>query len=618
MENNIHICDTDKAALKQKTLSYLPRNLGEPEAHRQILTTIAAVVPEIAFCIEKTDMMIWPKTQTGEMSINQAIAQCAYETNASIGAATVNMQNLQAISEEALMKAWIALDYYSYVLKADYSVHIRNLQDRISGILLHAYPVNEQAASANNPQPTLPNESANVNSENQPQNPQNPVIKDDPKPQPIKPPQKPSPQAKTNKKGKAPIMISVLVLVLILGIVLAFLLNGTRKAEVAIRKIGTVTLDSEEEILKAEELFDNLKESQQEKVDNLDVLIAARAEFDRLVVEDAIDQIGTVTMNSKDAIEHAEKLYEALSREARNLVENYKTLTAARKEYTRLETAIKEASDAIDAIGTVTLESGSDIEAARSAYDALEKDNLQSHLSHKASILTNAENEYEQLVCQNLYDTGTAYANDNNNQAAIDCFDTILTDYADSSLAQDARNAKANCQIALAKESYGKKDYYTATIILDEVDASYRNQENYQTLNDQILAALKKNRPKNAAKIGGSIGWGQCYFKITAGNQDVCFKFQNTKDPTKFKMVYVRAGQSTKVNIKDGNYYIKYATGDYWYDKDHLFGPDTVYKSKGTVEFTTTRSGNWIHYWYLELDMTSPSFSSTSINANDF
>ena len=85
------------------------------------------------------------------------------------------------------------------------------------------------------------------------------------------------------------------------------------KVEQTISRIGTVTLDSEEEILNAEELYDALDSDQQEEVDNIDELFTARAEYDALVTDDAIEAIGTVTMDSKAAIEKAEALYDALS-----------------------------------------------------------------------------------------------------------------------------------------------------------------------------------------------------------------------------------------------------------------------------------------------------------------
>ena len=629
MENTIHISDADKATLKQKSLSYLPRNLGEMDAHIQILNTIAKVIPEVSPCAKKAEAAIWPQVKSQEITVNRAIAQCAYETNTIIGNAALDMSNLQNLSEQTLLEIWIALDYYSYVLKADYSVHIRKLQDQIGDILLHPQPIVPKVT----PTPVVPDEAFPPTTPIEPITPIKPIEPITPiKPitpiepitpitpiQPVTPVDPARNKTKTSKKsrksGKGVVVVAVLALIIALG---AFLLKTVvfgevRKVEQAISRIGTVTLDSEEEILNAEELYDALDSDQQEEVDNIDELFTARAEYDALVTDDAIEAIGTVTMDSKAAIEKAEALYDALSREARNLVKNYKTLTAARTEYTRLETAIQDASDAIDAIGPVTLNSGAAIEKARSAYDALKKDNLQDYLADKVSILTAAEAEYNRLVIQDLYDTGMSYYSNGKYQDAITCFDQIIEDCSDAVMLQNAKDAKADAQIELARASYKKKDYYNAMQTLNEVDDQYRNQDNYQTLHDQIISALKKNRPGNSSVIGGKVAWGYCYFKVTAGNQDVCFKFENIADASKYKMVYVRAGQTVKVNMEDGTYCIKWATGEYWYDADHMFGSDTVYKQRqNNMEFITTTEGNTIYFWYTEIDlMENPNMGNT-------
>ena len=139
-------------------------------------------------------------------------------------------------------------------------------------------------------------------------------------------------------RRRRPILALAVVLIAILAA--GFLFSKTRRTEVSIRKIGTVTLESEALILEAEEHFDGLSENQQEKISNRDLLFAARAEYDSLVAEDAIGKIGKVTLESADAITGAEEIYAALSRDAKNLVDNYKTLTAARKEYDRLDAAV--------------------------------------------------------------------------------------------------------------------------------------------------------------------------------------------------------------------------------------------------------------------------------------
>ena len=610
-KNTIHANEAAKAILKQKTLPYLPRNLGDVEAQRQILMMIAHVVPAVTSCVAQADKSIWPKVMTAELPISRAIAQCAYQTDKIIGSALLNGLMLHSLPETSLMQAWIALDYYAYILKADYSVNIRYLQDQITDVFLTVKTDGAQNRTPDNysvPQCEIPDNNDNDLQPNLPD--ENTYITD------LEPKAKKPVKERSGKVGRVLVLAAVFVLIIAFGAV--FMLSDTHRAEASIRKIGTVTLESEAKIIRAEQLYQELTERQQNKIDNRDALFAARAEYDCLVTEEAIDQIGNVTMESKDALVHAEQLYEALSGESRNNVENYKTLTSARKEYDRLEAAIKKASDAINAIGEVTLQSGSKIEAARKAYDALEKDDLQKYLSKEVTTLTNAEKAYNQLVSQDLYDTGMDYYKESSYEKAIERFDTIIKDYSDTTLLASAQTAKADCQIALAEQSYGKRDYYLAMKMLDEMGTKYRQLESYQMIYDQIVSELDKARPKNAAVIAGSLNWGRCNFRITAADQDLCFKFQNTKDPSKYKMVYVRAGQKATVNVEDGTYSIKWAAGKYWYNKDHLFGDDTQYRSIGTVGFNTTYGNNRVYFSYVDLDMTSSSLSATPIDADDF
>lgn len=648
MEKSIPICESDNAMLKQKTLPYLPRNLGEMEAHRQILNAIATVVPEVSACIDIAEISIWPKVKSQEIPVNRAIAQCAYEANNVIGSAALDMNLLRSLPEETLMETWIGLDYYGYVLKADYAVNIRNLQNHIADILLHPQPIVpedipvsvlptdifdtpiihadpieptapidpiEPTAPIDSIEPTAPIDPIIHADPIEPTVPVIPIIHADPiVPDPVtaftKPPKKTG--------GIIAIVAAVLVVAITAAALVLFVFNDVRKTELAINGLGTISLDSGDAIENAENLYAELDADQQAKVENIDTLLASRAEYDALVTDDAIGKIGTVTLNSLKAIEQAEGLYDALSRDARNLVKNYKTLSSARKEYTRLENAVKKASDAIDAIGTVTLNSEKAIKDARSAYDALKKDNLEGQLASKLSILTDAEKEYDHLFYQDIYDTGLSNFESGNFQDAIDCFDKIILNYSDPTLLKNSKDAKANSQIELARAAYVKKDYYTATVTLRQVDSAYHSLATYQEQSEQLQKALQKNRPSNSASIAGKLAWGQCYFKITAADKDVCIKFENKNDPTKFKLVYIRAGQSIKLNVEDGTYAIKWATGDYWYGKDHMFGPDTVYKYEGSVSFTTTRSGSWIYYRYLDLDLAEDPNAATIISESEF
>ncbi|MCD7756433.1 MAG: PQQ-binding-like beta-propeller repeat protein, partial [Firmicutes bacterium] len=74
-------------------------------------------------------------------------------------------------------------------------------------------------------------------------------------------------------------------------------------------------------------------------------------------VMEAIDAIGTVTLDSKEAIDAAREAYEALTEEQKELVTNLDTLIAAEEAYAALaadQAAADAVMEAIDAIGTVT------------------------------------------------------------------------------------------------------------------------------------------------------------------------------------------------------------------------------------------------------------------------
>ncbi len=109
--------------------------------------------------------------------------------------------------------------------------------------------------------------------------------------------------------------------------------------------------------------------------------------------------VGTVTENSKAAIEKAEKAVDALSEKDRGSLDNLEKLKSARTEYEQILAekqrqaeekqrqedmeAAQVAIDAINEIGTLAYDSGEKIEAARNAYDSLE--------AHQQAYVTNLD-----------------------------------------------------------------------------------------------------------------------------------------------------------------------------------------------------------------------------------
>lgn len=138
---------------------------------------------------------------------------------------------------------------------------------------------------------------------------------------------------------------------------------------------------------------------------------ATQAEVDAAVEDlraaDAVDSkiaaIGTVTLESRAAIDEARAAYDALTDARKALVSKYETLQDAEAEYDRLAeqaAADKAAADAvaekIAAIGTVTKDSGTELAEIRAAYDALT--DAQKALVGNLAVLEKAEEDYEELT----------------------------------------------------------------------------------------------------------------------------------------------------------------------------------------------------------------------------
>ena len=202
---------------------------------------------------------------------------------------------------------------------------------------------------------------------------------------------------------------------LLLALSLALALTACAKSEAAqavddqIEAIGEVTLESEAAITAAEEAVEALAEEDREQLDNVDVLEQARADYENLVleaqaaeVEEAIRAIGTVTLDSADAVASARSLYDSSSAEVQALVENAADLESAEAELSNLQ--VEEVTGLINAIGTVSLDSADAIEAAQALYDTLPEEtkaqvtNAAALESASAQLKTLKQEQAQQLL----------------------------------------------------------------------------------------------------------------------------------------------------------------------------------------------------------------------------
>ena len=547
------ISDTQKNELKQQSYPFLPRNMETVSAQKQILTMLAQVVLPVRVCAEKADREIWPMAQNGTMPLNQAVTQCAYDADKLIGMTIIDNLKLRDQSRDNLLKAWIVLDYYIYVLKEEYSVNIRKLQDHISGILLGAAP---QSQAVQDIPVTVPVDLPPIQSQ---------VTKASAPPVPKPAGEKP----KSKKKKPIGILAALVALIGIAAVVLLMMTAPIKKVEEAITAIGEVTMDSEPAIEAAEALYSELSDSQKEKVENIQVLLDARANFDLW------------------------------------------------------EKTIDDAIKAIDSIGTVTLDSGNAIRNARAAYDKLKTYGLESHAAIQLPTLTKAEKAFEDLTVQSLCDAAAAKMDEKNYQEALDAYNAILKEYPKSVKAADVKAGVMNCTVELAKEKIKDNDLEGAMILLMDVDKLCDHTENYTKTYDDLIQKLGYRRPANGKIFHNNVewGWGKLTLEATQ-DQDALFKVHTSAEPNKYTLVYVQAGKSTTISLKDGTYIVKYTTGDHWFSQDAMFGQDAkFYKATNTYYYTTEREGSWVYYYDRTASLKTSStkyMGGTTIKADEF
>lgn len=296
-------------------------------------------------------------------------------------------------------------------------------------------------------------------------------------------------------------------------------------------------------------------------------------------VEEAIDAIGTVTLDDTAAIEYAESLYNALSASEQGKVENAATLIAARKEYDRLAAAVQYCIESIEAIGEVTLESGERIATARTAYEALRADDTADYASQAYPVLDAAEAQYDELCAQVLYLQARAvYAEalelklDAKYEEAWALLDDVVTTYPETPTAAIARVDAADCLMIIADKFYKAENFaatYNAVTYCEEV---YGTNEQHKKLSENLFLRLEQIRPANGRIFRSRNDSGLVRFKVVAKDKDFCLKLQRTNNPENYLMFYVRAGEEFTVHVDEGEYILKYTYGDYWFGEEEMFG----------------------------------------------
>ena len=544
------VSDAYKAQLKQKALVFLPRDMKATSSQNNILYMVEVVVPAAVPCRKNAEKVLWPKVNAGEMGIMDARKMCAEYLEKLAKVLIVKNLNLRSHNMEKLMKAWIALDSFEQLLATEESAGLRSLMDEIAVVI-------EQKETGRE----VPEEPVNdENFQTVPIDPNKIIIPgfesgqaggDVPDITPL-PPEKDSGSTSKRRVNPAVIVVAAVLVVALLagGISIAWSQTG----------INNVT--------------------------------------------EAIEQIGTVTMESSGAIKDAELAYDKLSENQKAKVENYETLTAARAELDRLNGLVDSAVAAIQDIGTVSLGSEKKIQAARDAYDALEADGLTDYVAEEAKILDAAEDEFGKLYAEDLYSKGLTLFEQKKYDEALKLFAEIAKDYPKHTRTTSAKSYASKCMVIKAQACFDAGDYEGTMNLLVDARKTYGDSADNKELMKKLTDKLKNIYPRTGKMLKDGIAWGYGKLTITAGKQDACIKVVSTTDSKVYDMFFIRAGETFELKLADGDYKVLFGTGEHWYGDKVGFGHDGEYMEVTKVfSYTRVKDGSNIYYNARKLNL---------------
>lgn len=150
------------------------------------------------------------------------------------------------------------------------------------------------------------------------------------------------------------------------------------KANEAIEKIngiGEVTIDSRENIASARKIYDELNDEQKKLVKNHQILVDSEEAFEEVQVQDLVARInaldGTVPINKemKQALANIQSIYDTLNEAQKKRITNYADYKEIYNTYSKKSVA--ECIEKIRAIGEVTLDNRTSLDEAKAAYESV-------------------------------------------------------------------------------------------------------------------------------------------------------------------------------------------------------------------------------------------------------
>ena len=334
---------------------------------------------------------------------------------------------------------------------------------------------------------------------------------------------------------------------------------------------------------------------------------AAQIQAQAQQVIDLIDDIGEITPGSGAVLDEARVAYDALPENVRAFVSNYGQLEDAEASYQEATSAVTAVEDAIDGLGEITVDSRDDMDAAWDLYNALPESSRE--YVENYSELENAEDTYDTAVEEQGLADIQALIDAGEYQQAMDDGEAFLENHevSDESAFQELIDS---AHLGLIWQAYNANYLEYTQNELDSLRDTTESEivlAGIESLQSELDGWLAYIQPGNGEILADTTGSGYGELTVIAGSTPIYIRVEKVNDPSSYIAFYVRADSQTTISsVQDGTYNVFYATGDTWYGESELFGSETsAYQTDDTISFTTTYSGNYIEYSIVTLTLYS-------------
>lgn len=208
-------------------------------------------------------------------------------------------------------------------------------------------------------------------------------------------------EGKKNMKRFIAVLLAIAVMLCIAGCASKEEKEAAKAVIARIESLADVTLEDSAAVQEAQESYEALTEIAQKHVRNNRVLETAHADLAEIVTG-MISEIGTVSLENESAVTAAQTAYDNLPDKSRMLVTNSALLESAVIELADLK-QVELVTAMIDSIGTVTLDSEEAINIALAAYNKMSDEGkalVKNHATLEAAVETHREIFFAELNSQ--------------------------------------------------------------------------------------------------------------------------------------------------------------------------------------------------------------------------